>query len=70
MRGHLTAPGTAQAAPSVTAYTGLGTWIDMYPPKWPWNHPNRAVASAAAHGVKTLYVETSNYRTGRRSATR
>lgn len=57
------APGTAQAAPSVTAYTGLGTWIDMYPPKWPWTDPNRTVASAVAHGVKTLYVETSNYRT-------
>ena len=59
----VTAPGTAQAAPSVTAYTGLGTWIDMYPPKWPWTDPNRTVASAVAHGVKTLYVETSNYRT-------
>ena len=59
----VTAPGTAQAAPSVTAYAGLGTWIDMYPPKWPWTDPNRTVASAVAHGVKTLYVETSNYRT-------
>ncbi len=59
----VTAPGTAQAAPSVAAYTGLGTWIDMYPPKWPWTDPNRTVASAVAHGVKTLYVETSNYRT-------
>ena len=59
----VTAPGSAQAAPAVTAYTGLGTWIDMYPPKWPWTDPNRTVASAAAHGVKTLYVETSNYRT-------
>lgn len=59
----VTAPGTAQAAPSVTAYSGLGTWIDMYPPKWPWTDPNRTVASAVAHGVKTLYVETSNYRT-------
>ena len=59
----VTATGTAQAAPSVTAYSGLGTWIDMYPPRWPWTDPNRTVASAVAHGVKTLYVETSNYHT-------
>ena len=61
--GATTGTGTAQAAPSVAPYHGLGTWIDIYPPRWPWTDPQRTVAAAVAHGVKTLYVETSNYHT-------
>jgi hypothetical protein len=57
-----TAP-AASAAPSVSAYRGLGTWIDIYPPLSPWTQPKQTVAIAASHGVKTLYVETSNYHT-------
>ena len=56
-------PAAADTGPSVTAYRGLGTWIDIYPPRWPWLNPRRTVATAVAHHVRTLYVETSNYAT-------
>jgi hypothetical protein len=61
--GAVSAPRTAQASPSVLAYSGLGTWIDIYPPLSPWLNPKRTIATALDHGVKTLYIETSNYNT-------
>ena len=44
-----------------TAYAGLGTWISIYA-KQAWREPEQAVAAMAAHGVRTLYLETGNYR--------
>lgn len=41
-------------------FNGLGTWVDIYSPQW--NHPESAVKTMADHGVKTLYLETGNYR--------
>src|ERR671925_645550 len=38
-------------ARSLAAYTGLGTWIDIYSPSF-----------RADRGVRTLYVETGNFR--------
>src|SRR5450759_3453102 len=57
------APPQASAAAgsaSVTAYRGLGTWVDMYDAE-AWNDPAAAVNDMASHGVRTLYIETANY---------
>jgi hypothetical protein len=53
------APSRASAAPLV-AYRGLGTWVDIYDAQ-AWNDPAAAVKDMASHGVRTLYLETSNY---------
>jgi len=50
----------AAGSASVTAYRGLGTWVDMYDPS-AWNDPAAAVTDMASHGVRTLYIETANY---------
>jgi hypothetical protein len=57
---------TASAAVSpadsvVDAYRGLGSWVDIYE-RTSWADPERAIAGMHDHGVRTLYVETSNYR--------
>ena len=56
----LLAPGGAAAA-DTDAFRGLGTWIDIYDPR-AWTDPEGTVAAIAARGVRTLYLETSNYR--------
>lgn len=43
-------------------YAGLGTWLDIYAGKAAWRHPRREVASMARDGVRTLYLQTGNYR--------
>ena len=53
-------PASAAGSASITAYRGLGTWVDMYDPS-AWNDPAAAVKDMAAHGVRTLYIETANY---------
>jgi hypothetical protein len=51
----------ALAAPSaLEVYGGLGSWLDIFAGR-PWSHPATVVASAKAHGVGTLYLQTSNY---------
>ena len=52
--------GGATHARTVSAYEGLGTWVDVWDGTV-WNAPEAAVASMSAHGVSTLYLETSNY---------
>ncbi|MGH2540518.1 MAG: hypothetical protein ACRDGK_08360 [Actinomycetota bacterium] len=48
-------------APGSTApYEGLGTWIDIYDTEV-WEHPVHAVRSMAAHGIRTIYLQTSNF---------
>ncbi|MGH2684970.1 MAG: hypothetical protein ACRDJP_05855 [Actinomycetota bacterium] len=42
------------------AYRGLGAWVDLFEER-AWRRPGRTVANMAAHGVRTLYLETSNY---------
>jgi hypothetical protein len=57
-----TAAGSAPvAAPSVAVYRGLGTWVDIYDPT-AWARPDAMVAKMKARGVRTLYLETANYR--------
>lgn len=43
------------------AYRGLGAWVDMYD-RGPWDYPRAAVRRMAERGVRTLYLETANYR--------
>jgi hypothetical protein len=43
----------------LSAFQGMGTWVDIYDPSW--HRPRQAVARMAARGVRTLYVETSNF---------
>lgn len=50
------AGGAAPADP----YDGLGTWVDIWDTAV-WRNPEAAVARMHAFGVRTLYVETSNY---------
>lgn len=48
-------------AADLSAYAGLGTWVDMFN-AWPWDNPGKAAKAMAGRGVTTLYLETSNYR--------
>jgi hypothetical protein len=52
---------TRVAAPNLDAYRGLGTWVDLYDVRT-WRNPEAAVRSMKARGVRTLYLETGNYR--------
>ena len=47
-------------SPSLEAYRGLASWVDLFEER-AWRRPGRAVADMAAHGVRTLFLETSNY---------
>src|SRR6266511_3617753 len=47
-------------APSLDAYRGLATWVDIYDTK-DWSRPEAAVAAMKARGVRTLFLETANY---------
>lgn len=52
--------GGAAPGRDLTAYHGLGTWVDIWDTSV-WQSPEAAVATMAARGVSTLYLETSNY---------
>jgi hypothetical protein len=47
--------------PDLTPYQGLGTWIDVYSPALRAD-PERLAAALVARRVKTLFVETGNFR--------
>jgi hypothetical protein len=53
------AGGSDAATARIKAYRGLGTWIDIYDASW--SDPAGAVASMKARGVRTLFLETSNF---------
>lgn len=53
------APAGAASA-DVTSFQGLGAWVDLYDPHL-LAAPGRTVASLAGRGVRTIYLETSNY---------
>jgi hypothetical protein len=48
------------AAPSIEPFRGLGAWVDIFEER-AWARPAKAVADMASHGVRTLYLQTSNY---------
>ena len=43
----------------LSSYAGLGVWIDIYDTSW--SRPSAAVKEMVAHGVRTLYLQTSNF---------
>ena len=47
--------------PALDAYSGLGSWVDIYDDE-AWRNPSRAVSDMASHGVRTLFIETANSR--------
>jgi hypothetical protein len=49
-----------RANPNIAPFRGMGTWVDIYDDP-AWAHPRRAVQGMAARGVRTLYLETSNF---------
>ena len=55
--------GTAGASGTLDlqAYRGLATWLDVYD-RATWRDPETAVSAMAAHGVRTLFLETGNSR--------
>jgi hypothetical protein len=60
----LIVPAAGVSAPSrdLTAYAGLGTWLDIFAGKSAWSRPGREVAAMRRDGVRTLYIETGNYK--------
>lgn len=48
-----------QAAPSIDAYRGLASWVDMFDGR-AWADPEAAVRDMASHGVRTVFVQTGN----------
>ncbi|MDQ4006074.1 MAG: hypothetical protein M3135_07245 [Actinomycetota bacterium] len=55
------APGSAGSVDeNLGPYRGLGAWVDLFEER-AWRKPGRTVANMASHGVRTIYLETSNY---------
>jgi len=48
------------APPTAAVYGGLGSWLDIFAAD-AWSSPATVVARARAAGVRTLYLQTSNY---------
>jgi hypothetical protein len=57
----LAASSGASSHRDLSAYRGLGTWVDLYATDT-WAEPEAAVRAMAAEGVRTLFLETGNYR--------
>jgi hypothetical protein len=51
----------AEARRSLFPYRGLGAWIDIFDDA-AWDDPAGTVRSAAERGVRTIYLETCNWR--------
>jgi len=49
------------AGEPTTPFSGLGTWIDVYDGAV-YRNPDATAARIAAHGVRTVYIETANDR--------
>jgi hypothetical protein len=56
-----TLSGGAAAAPSLEPYRGLGTWIDIYDDRQ-LARPEATVAAIDARGVRTIFLETANFK--------
>lgn len=55
--------GSHASAASVDAYKGLGAWIDIYDDA-AWSDPAGTVDALHSRKVQTLFLETSNYKSG------
>ena len=51
----------AEARPSLTPYKGAGAWLDIYDGPT-LKKPQVAIDKLAANGIKTLYLETANFK--------
>ncbi|MGH2740854.1 MAG: hypothetical protein ACRDH6_10295, partial [Actinomycetota bacterium] len=47
--------------PRLEPFKGLGAWVDIYDDA-SWQDPPGTVARIAAQGVRTIYIQTTNYR--------
>lgn len=56
--------GSGTVGSATRPYEGLGTWIDIYDTEV-WEHPVHAVRSMSAHGIRTIYLQSSNYNRNR-----
>jgi hypothetical protein len=50
----------ADRAAVLGVYGGVGSWLDIFAGRV-WSQPRTLVSGLEAHGVRTLYVQTSNY---------
>lgn len=57
-------PDEAGAEMDPDPFRGLGTWIDIYDVRT-WRHPERSVRAMRERGVRTIYLQTSNFSRGR-----
>jgi hypothetical protein len=57
--GCVGAVGKAAPSPTSDVYGGLGAWVDVFDTRI-WASPDGATATMRAHGVETVYVQTSN----------
>lgn len=55
------AGGGRAVAPDLTPYAGLGTWVDIYSSSFRAD-PDRVVSGLTRQGVRTLFVQTGNFR--------
>jgi hypothetical protein len=60
----LAAPAAAAGAPDLDPYRGLGTWVDIYDDAQ-LKAPEATVARIASRGVRTIYLETANFKQSR-----
>jgi hypothetical protein len=54
--------GASASSRDLGPYTGLGTWLDIYAGKSAWSNPEREVRAMARHRVRTLFIQTGNYK--------
>jgi len=60
-RAYRDSAATARFSPGTDLFGGLGSWVDIYEHS-SFHNPESAVHRMALHGVRTLYLETSNFR--------
>ena len=53
-------PQAAAAGAPIRSYRGLGSWVDLYDAA-AWDHPATTAKDLETHGVRTLFLETSNH---------
>ena len=56
------AAGASVSSQDVGPYAGLGTWLDIFAGRSAWSRPGHEVAAMRRDGVRTLYLETGNYK--------
>lgn len=54
------APTVLVKEPHLTAYEGLGSWVDLFD-RSPWRNPSWTVRKMNARGVRTIYLQTATY---------